>query len=241
MPRFVTNRRLAFILALCVSLVCAFASSPSFAGGSDPSGRIIDDPYSPEFPNAVGDPDMPDAGGSGKFAKRVQVERGSMGTGWRSAGDSRFNHSVMVMIGKNVAPGVVGGVTAGSTGAFAASDIDSATGNAVTGGGVAYLYFRSPDRNFVAQCLRGIPDSAQRRIHFFQPVLDRIEARETPGSQRGDIRARRNTSLIARLCDHINRLAGEAIGHRCNVDHRLQRGIELQPRRIEEAFGRLIT
>src|SRR5205085_9593923 len=97
MPRFVTNRRLAFILALCVSLVCAFASSPSFAGGSDPSGRIIDDPYSPEFPNAVGDPDMPDAGGSGKFAKRVQVERGSMGTGWRSAGDSRFNHSVMVM------------------------------------------------------------------------------------------------------------------------------------------------
>jgi hypothetical protein len=55
----------------------------------------------------------------------------------RTGRDHYGNHSVMVMIGKNVAPGVIGGVAAtGSAGAYAASDIDSATGKAVTGGDI---------------------------------------------------------------------------------------------------------
>lgn len=93
MPRFEKNRQWAFILTLCVSLMFAFAA-PSFAAGDNPDGRIIDDPYIPEFPNGVGDPDIPE---TGKFAKRVQIERGSMGGGWRSAGDRSSTYGVMVM------------------------------------------------------------------------------------------------------------------------------------------------
>ena len=51
----------------------------------------------------------------------------------RSGRDHYGNHSVMVMVGKNVAPGVVGGVTPAKSGAFVAADIDSATGNPVQG------------------------------------------------------------------------------------------------------------
>ena len=61
----------------------------------------------------------------------------------RQGRDHYGNHSVGVMIGKNVAPGVVGGVaplsggTLGvSSGSLAASDIDSATGAAKTGGDI---------------------------------------------------------------------------------------------------------
>ncbi len=54
----------------------------------------------------------------------------------RTGRDHYGNHSVTVMIGKNVAPGVIGGVTPGSSGAYVASDIDSATGAAVTGGDI---------------------------------------------------------------------------------------------------------
>jgi hypothetical protein len=55
----------------------------------------------------------------------------------RTGRDHYGNHSVMVMIGKNVAPGVTGGVVAsGSSGAYMASDIDSGTGNAVSGGDI---------------------------------------------------------------------------------------------------------
>jgi len=47
----------------------------------------------------------------------------------RAGRDHYGNHSVMVMIGKNVAPGVTGGVVAsGSSGAYVASPIDSTTG-----------------------------------------------------------------------------------------------------------------
>ena len=53
----------------------------------------------------------------------------------RTGRDHYGNHAVTVMIGKNVAPGVVGGVTASSSGAYLASDIDSATGNSVASGG----------------------------------------------------------------------------------------------------------
>ena len=53
----------------------------------------------------------------------------------RTGRDHYGNHAVTVMIGKNVAPGVIGGVTAASSGAYVASDIDSATGNSVASGG----------------------------------------------------------------------------------------------------------
>ncbi len=58
--------------------------------------------------------------------------------------DHYGNHSVAVMIGKNVAPGVTGGVTnvtggfgSSSSSALGAGDIDSASGSQVTGGDVA--------------------------------------------------------------------------------------------------------
>jgi hypothetical protein len=46
----------------------------------------------------------------------------------RTGRDHYGNHSVTVMIGKNVAPGVYGGVAQGSSAAFLASAIDSASG-----------------------------------------------------------------------------------------------------------------
>jgi hypothetical protein len=54
----------------------------------------------------------------------------------RAGRDHYGNHAVTVMIGKNIAPGVIGGLAAGSSGAYSASDIDSATGKAVTGGDI---------------------------------------------------------------------------------------------------------
>jgi hypothetical protein len=55
----------------------------------------------------------------------------------RAGRDHYGNHSVMVMIGKNIAPGVIGGVVAsGSGGAYVASPIDSASGAAVAGGDI---------------------------------------------------------------------------------------------------------
>jgi hypothetical protein len=53
----------------------------------------------------------------------------------RGGRDHFGNHSVMLMIGKNVKPGVTGGVTEISNGVFGASDIDSATGASVASGG----------------------------------------------------------------------------------------------------------
>jgi hypothetical protein len=41
------------------------------------------------------------------------------------------------MIGKNVAPGVIGGPTKDSSGNYVASDIDSTTGAAMTGGDIS--------------------------------------------------------------------------------------------------------
>ena len=54
----------------------------------------------------------------------------------RAGRDHYGNHSVAVLIGKNISPGVIGGVVKGSSGAYAASDIDSATGTAKTGGDI---------------------------------------------------------------------------------------------------------
>lgn len=90
MPRFEMNRRSTFILALCVSLMC-FA--PRSSRSDDDPGRIIGEPHETEFPSGMGDPDVPET--AGKYAKSIQVGRGSMGSGWRSAGDSRPT-SVMV-------------------------------------------------------------------------------------------------------------------------------------------------
>jgi hypothetical protein len=54
----------------------------------------------------------------------------------RAGRDHYGNHNVGVLIGKNIAPGVIGGITAGSGGAYVASDIDSASGAGVTGGDI---------------------------------------------------------------------------------------------------------
>ena len=56
-------------------------------------------------------------------------------TDGRTGRDHYGNHSVMVIVGKNVVPGIYGGVAKGSSAAFLATGIDSATGAAVAGGG----------------------------------------------------------------------------------------------------------
>lgn len=53
----------------------------------------------------------------------------------RAGRDHFGNHSVMLMIGKNVAPGVTGGTAAISGSVYGASDIDSATGASKASGG----------------------------------------------------------------------------------------------------------
>jgi hypothetical protein len=54
----------------------------------------------------------------------------------RTGRDHYGNHSVAVLIGKNIAPGVVGGVALNDKGAYAASDIASATGLPAAGGDI---------------------------------------------------------------------------------------------------------
>jgi uncharacterized protein DUF1501 len=55
----------------------------------------------------------------------------------RAGRDHYGNHAVMVMIGKNIKPGVIGGLTTPASGnALQASDIDSATGTAKAGGDI---------------------------------------------------------------------------------------------------------
>jgi hypothetical protein len=54
-------------------------------------------------------------------------------TDTRTGRDHYGNHAVSVLIGKNIAPGVTGGVVKGSSGAYSASDIDSASGRPVAG------------------------------------------------------------------------------------------------------------
>jgi hypothetical protein len=76
----------------------------------------------------------------------------------RAGRDHYGNHSVMVMIGKNVNPGVYGGVTAGSGGAYVASDIDSATGVAVTGGDIPVVASQQAAARTLGAAL-GIPES----------------------------------------------------------------------------------
>jgi hypothetical protein len=53
----------------------------------------------------------------------------------RGGRDHFGNHSVMIMIGKNVAPGVTGGCTTISSTVYGASDIDSTSGASIASGG----------------------------------------------------------------------------------------------------------
>jgi hypothetical protein len=55
----------------------------------------------------------------------------------RAGRDHYGNHCVTVMIGKNVAPGVIGGITPDSTGAYVAAGISSASGAASTSGDIS--------------------------------------------------------------------------------------------------------
>jgi len=57
-------------------------------------------------------------------------------TDGRTGRDHYGNHAVTVMIGKYIAPSVIGGVTPAASGAYLASSIDSATGAAVPTGDI---------------------------------------------------------------------------------------------------------
>ncbi|HEY5448356.1 MAG TPA: DUF1501 domain-containing protein [Polyangia bacterium] len=76
----------------------------------------------------------------------------------RTGRDHYGNHSVMVMIGKNVKPGVIGGVVAASNGTYSAGDIDSASGAQVTGGDVSSTKSQAAAVRTLGAAL-GIPDS----------------------------------------------------------------------------------
>jgi hypothetical protein len=54
----------------------------------------------------------------------------------RAGRDHYGNHAVTLMIGKNVAPGVIGGPVANSSGAYVASAIDSSAGSASASGDI---------------------------------------------------------------------------------------------------------
>ena len=76
----------------------------------------------------------------------------------RTGRDHYGNHSVMVMIGKNVKPGVIGGVVAASNGTYSAGDIDAASGAQVTGGDVSSTKSQAAAVRTLGAAL-GIPDS----------------------------------------------------------------------------------
>jgi hypothetical protein len=77
----------------------------------------------------------------------------------RAGRDHYGNHSVMVMIGKNIKAGVYGGVVAsGSGGAYVAGDMDSTTGGQVTGGDIPSAETHISAARTLGAAL-GIPDS----------------------------------------------------------------------------------
>ena len=76
----------------------------------------------------------------------------------RTGRDHYGNHSVMVLIGKNVAPGVIGGVMMGKGGAYGASDIDSASGAATPGADIAVADSQLAAARTLGAAL-GIPES----------------------------------------------------------------------------------
>ena len=76
----------------------------------------------------------------------------------RTGRDHYGNHSVMVMIGKNVKSSVIGGVVAASNGTYSAGDIDSATGGQVTGGDISATKSQAAAVRTLGAAL-GIPDT----------------------------------------------------------------------------------
>jgi len=76
----------------------------------------------------------------------------------RTGRDHYGNHSVMVMVGKNVKAGVYGGVVAATNGTYSAGDIDSATGAQVTGGDITAAKSQAAAVRTLGAAL-GIPDS----------------------------------------------------------------------------------
>jgi hypothetical protein len=62
------------------------------------------------------------------------------------------------MIGKNIRPGVIGGITKDKNGAYVASDIDSTTGNPVTGGDIPVAQSLVAMARTLGSAL-GIPDT----------------------------------------------------------------------------------
>jgi hypothetical protein len=78
----------------------------------------------------------------------------------RTGRDHYGNHSVTVMIGKNVASSVIGGVTPGGmSGAYVASDIDSASGAAMAGGDIPVAQTHVAAARTLGVAL-GIPETA---------------------------------------------------------------------------------
>jgi hypothetical protein len=76
----------------------------------------------------------------------------------RTGRDHYGNHSVMVMIGKNIKQSVIGGVVATTTGgAYSAGDIDAATGTQVSGGDVPATQSHVSAARTLGAAL-GIPD-----------------------------------------------------------------------------------
>jgi hypothetical protein len=76
----------------------------------------------------------------------------------RTGRDHYGNHAVTVMIGKNVGQGVIGGVVAGSSGAYAATGIDSTTGAASASGDIPVAQSHIAAARTLGAVL-GIPDS----------------------------------------------------------------------------------
>jgi hypothetical protein len=80
-------------------------------------------------------------------------------TDGRSGRDHYGNHAVTVMIGKNIAPGVYGGVTTGSSAAYLASAIDSATGAPNAAGDIPVSQTHAAAMRTLGVAL-GIPEDA---------------------------------------------------------------------------------
>ncbi|HEY4013039.1 MAG TPA: DUF1501 domain-containing protein [Polyangiaceae bacterium] len=76
----------------------------------------------------------------------------------RTGRDHYGNHAVTVMIGKNVAPGVIGGVAPDASGAYVASPIDSGSGSASASGDIASADTHDAAARTLAAAL-GIPAS----------------------------------------------------------------------------------
>jgi hypothetical protein len=76
----------------------------------------------------------------------------------RTGRDHYGNHAVTVMIGKNVAPGVIGGVAPDASGAYAAAGIDSSSGAPSSSGDIASADTHDAAARTLAAAL-GIPAS----------------------------------------------------------------------------------